>query len=187
MAMSSAGPSPLRTLSAAQQRESVWADARQRVYALMVTTRVPGLRERLARADVDDWDGLWSGELDAAERAAAPVLVSLKRESAFTDWLLLEATSSFAGWGSLAQSRLPFPAMRTHCRALCKAQLPNGQAVRIDWMDPELMDALLPLAAPDQLQRVYSGFDALITPSAQGWTQWSTSAGQLMRQTTGVA
>ena len=37
-----------------------------------------------------------TGELDAQERPAAPVLVTLKRESAFTDWLLREAAASFA-------------------------------------------------------------------------------------------
>ena len=56
---------PATALSLEQRRESLWADARHRVYALMVTARVPGLRERLARGDVDDWDGLWTGELDA--------------------------------------------------------------------------------------------------------------------------
>lgn len=185
--MTTAEPLPPRLLSLAQQRESLWSDPQQHVYAVMVATKVPGLRERLAQSDVDDWDGLWTGELDAEERAAAPVLVTLKRESGFTTWLLAEAAAAFAGWGVLAQSRLPFLAMRTHGRALCKAQLPNGQAIRIDWMDPEVMEALLPVAAPDQLQRVYVGFDALVTTSADRWTRWSLSGVQLLRQTTGVA
>ena len=187
MAMTAAEPAPLGALSLAQQRESLWADSRQRVYAMMLTAKVPGLRERLAQSDVDDWDGLWTGELDADERAAAPLLVTLKRQSAFTDWLLLEAAPGFGGWGAIAQSKLPFLAMRMHGRALCKAQLPNGQAIRIDWMDPEVMEALLPVAAPDQLARVYAGFDALVTLSAERWTRWSVSGGRLMRQTTGVA
>jgi hypothetical protein len=76
--------------------------------------------------------------------------------------------------------------MRTHARALCKAQLPNGQAIRIDWMDPEVMEALLPLAAPDQLERVYAGFDALVTLGTDRWTRWSVSAARLVRETTGV-
>jgi len=185
--MTNAELPPPSVLSLAQQRESLWADARQRVYALMVAAKVPGLRQRLAQGDVDDWDGLWTGELDADERAAAPVLVTLRPESAFTDWLLTEAATGFGAWGSIAQSRLPFLAMRTHGRALCKAQLPNGQAIRIDWMDPEVMEALLPVAAPDQLQRVYAGFDTLVTLGVDRWTRWSVSAGRLTRQVTGVA
>jgi hypothetical protein len=180
-------PPPTRSVSLAQQRESLWADARQQVYALMVTPKVPGLRERLAQSDVDDWDGLWTGELDPEDRAAAPLLVTLKRESAFTDWLLAEAAQGFGSWGALAQSRLPFLAMRAHARALCKAQLPNGHSIRVDWMDPEVMEALLPLAASDQLERLYAGFDTLHTLSAQRWTRWSLSAAQLVRETSGVA
>jgi hypothetical protein len=185
--MAAVEPPPLRTLSLAQQRESLWADTRHQVYAFMVAPKVPALRERLAQADVDDWDGLWTGELDPEERVAAPLLVTLKRESAFTDWLLVEAARGFGRWGALAQSRLPFLAMRTHARALCKAQLPNGQAIRIDWMDPEVLEALLPLSAPDQLERVYAGFDALVTLGADRWTRWSVSAARLVRETTGVA
>ena len=187
MATTTREPQPLNTLSAEQQRESLWGDAQQRVYAVVVTAKVPGLRERIAQGGVDDWDGLWTGELDAAERAAAPVLVTLKRQSVFTDWLLFEVAASFADWGAIAQSRLPFLAMRSHARALCKAQLPNGQAIRIDWMDPDVMEALLPVAAPDQLQRVYAGFDTLVTMSADRWTRWSVSGAGLVRQANGVA
>jgi len=175
------------TLSLPQQREWLWADARQRVYALMVTSKVPGLRERLAQGGVDDWDGLWTGELEADERAAAPLLVTLRRDSPFTDWLLAEAALSFVGWGAIAQSRLQFLAMRTHSRALCKAQLPNGQAIRVNWMDPEVMEALLPVAAPEQLQHAYSGFDVLVTMTADRWTRWSLSGTRLLCEATGVA
>jgi hypothetical protein len=178
---------PANALSLAQQRESLWADARQRVYALLVASKVPGLRERLAQGGVDDWDGLWTGELDAGERAAAPLLVTLRRESPFTDWLLAEAAGSFAGWGAIAQSRLPFLAMRTHSRALCKAQLPNGQAIRVDWMDPDVLEALLPVASPEQLQRAYAGFDVLVTLTPQRWTRWSMGGARLVREATGLA
>ena len=178
---------PANALSPAQQRESLWGDAQQRVYALMVSAQVPGLRERLAQGGVDDWDGLWTGELDANERAAAPLLVTLRRNSPFTDWLLSEVAASFAGWGAIAQSRLPFLAMRTHCRALCKAQLPNGQATRINWMDPDVMEALLPVASPEQLQRAYAGFDVLVTMTTDRWTRWSLSGVRLVRESIGRA
>jgi len=184
--MPTAEPPPSSSLSLAQQRASLWADARQHVYALLVGSKVPGLRERLAAGDVDDWDGLWTGELDAEERAAAPVLVTLRKESSFTDWLLAEAATAFEGWGAIAQSRLPFLAMRMHGRALCRAQLPNGQSIRIDWMDPDVMEALLPLAAPDQLERAYAGFDTLLTLRKDRWTRWSVEGARLVRQATGV-
>ena len=178
---------PASTLSLPQQRDSLWADAQRRVYALMVASKVPGLRERLAQGGVDDWDGLWTGELEPDERAAAPLLVTLKRESPFTDWLLGEAARSFVAWGAIARSSLPFLAMRTHCRALCKAQLPNGQSIRVNWMDPDVMEAMLPVAAPEQLQQAFSGFDVLVTLTADRWTRWSLSSSHLIREATGVA
>ena len=177
---------PSSTLSLAQQRQSLWADDGHRVYALIVGAKVPGLREQLATADVDDWDGLWTGELDDAERAAAPLLVALKKKSPFTDWLLTEAAQSFAGWGALALGKLPFLAMRSHGRALCRAQLPNGQAIRIDWMDPDVMEALLPVAGADMLQRVYAGFDMLVTLQPGRWTRWSLQGADLVRTTSGA-
>src|SRR5262245_58422057 len=178
---------PPNTLSLAQHRDALWADARHKVYGLIVATKVPGLRERIAQGDVDDWDGLWTGDLDADERAAAPLLVTLKRQSAFTDWLLTEAASNFGAWGVLAQSKLTFLAMRMHGRALCKARLPNGQAIRVDWMDPEVLEALLPVAAPEQLDQVFAGFDALVTLATDRWTRWSVSGARLIRDVAGVA
>lgn len=168
--------------SPAQLRESLWADGRQRLYAVLIGARVPGLRERLAKADVDNWDGLWTGELTTEERAAAPVLVTLRRRSAFTDWVLDEAAAGFPGWGALVRSPRPFLSMRSHGRALCKALLPNGQAVRIDWMDPEVMEALMPGAAPDQLQQVFADIDAMLTLQPRLWTTWRCETGRLSRQ-----
>jgi hypothetical protein len=178
------------TLSLAQLRESLWTDARHRVYALVIGSKVPGLRARLAAADVDDWDGLWTGELEPDEREAAPALVTLRRGSAFGDWLLGEAAATFAHWGALAPSALSFLAMRSACRALCKAQLPGGQAIRIDWMDPEVMDALLPVAPADQLQRVIgpgAAFEQLLTLAPAQWTRWSASTGRLVRHSGALA
>ena len=187
MSANSLETAPSNALSLAQQRDSLWADAQQRVYALMLASKVPGLRERLGQGGVDDWDGLWTGELEADERAAAPLLVTLRRESPFPEWLLGDAAESFPGWGAIAQSRLPFLAMRTHSRALCKAQLPNGQAIRINWMDPDVMEALLPVASPEQLQRAYGGFDVLVTMTTDRWTRWSVSGVRLVCQTTALA
>lgn len=178
-------PTPA-VLSLGQQREMLWSDPRHTVYAVILAARIPGLRARFTQDAVDDWDGLWTGELDADERVKAPVLVTLRPDAAFTDWLLGEAAADFGAWGVIALSQMPFLAMRMHGRALCKAQLPNGQAIRIDWMDPEVMEALLPVAAPDQLQRVFAGFDALITVGIERWTRWTFGTGGLAREDRGV-
>ena len=77
--------------------------------------------------------------------------------------------------------------MRTHARALCKGQLPNGQVIRIDWMDPDVMEALLPVAPPDQILQVFAAFDALLTIDGERWSRWSLEAARLVRHVSVVA
>lgn len=186
MARADAGEAPMVMRSLAQQREALWADARQRVYAALAGGRIADLRDRLASADVDDWDVLWTGELDPAERAAAPLLVTLRRVSAFTDWLLADAARDFGAWGALLLSPAPFLVVRERGRALCRAQLPNGQSIRVDWMDPQVLEVLLTAASPDQLQRAFASIDALVSLAPDRWTRWSAPLGRLSRDATGV-
>lgn len=181
-----ADAAPAATLSLAQQVEALWADARRRVYAALVGARIADLQQRLAGADVDDWDVLWTGELDPVERASAPVLVTLRRDSAFTDWLLADAARDFGAWGVLVLSPASFLVVRERGRALCRAQLPNGQSIRVDWMDPEVIEVLLSAASPDQLQRAFASIDALVSLTPDRWTRWTVQLGRLGRQTTGV-
>ncbi len=180
------GETPPVALSLAQQRESLWADHRLKVYAVIRGSRIAGLRERLARADVADWHGLWTGELEPEEQAAAPVLVLLRPVSAFTDWLIAKGALDFPAWGVLVLSANPFLAMRAHGRALCKAQLPGGEPLRLDWADPEVLGVVLPAAPLPQLQRVFSGMDAVVAPEVGRWTRWSLPLGRLQVQHTAV-
>lgn len=179
--MATAEP-PVAALSPAQLREALWADHRLKVYAVLRGSRIADLRERLSRADVSDWHGLWTGELEPEERAAAPVLVLLRPVSAFTDWLLAKAALDFPGWGLLVHSASPFLTLRAHGRSLCRAQLPDGQTLRLDWADPEVLAALLPLAPLPQLQRIFAGLETLIAPEVGRWTRWSLPLGRLQVQ-----
>ncbi len=183
--MAAAEP-PITVLSLAQQREALWAHTGHKVYAVIMGSRVPGLRQRLAQADVEDWHGLWTGELEPDEQAAAPVLVLLRQASAFTDWLLAKGDADFPGWGVLVQSACTFLAMRSHGRALCKAQLPGGEPLRLDWADPEMLAALLPLAPLPQLQRVFQAVETIVFAQAERWTRWSFPLGRLQVQHSGV-
>lgn len=190
MATASPAPpaaAPTQTLSRAQLRDALWLDSRHTVYAVVMGHRVAGLQAKLAAADVDDWDILWMGELDDSEDAAAPALVTLRRDSPFTAWLLDEADADLGPWGVLLLSTQRFIPLRTKGRELCRAQLPNGQAIRLDWMDPEILQALLPVAPADQLQRVFYGFDAIVCTGTRAWTRYSVSAGRLVQQNFSVA
>lgn len=182
--------SPAATLSPAQLKAALWSDADQRVYALVRGRCIADLPARLEQAqagdELDDFDCLRPGALSAAERAAAPWLVQLKRDSALTDWLLFAADRDHGaaagregGWGLIARSALPFLALRAHARELGRARLPDGREIALEWMDPEVLQALLASAAPDQLDRAFAGVDEFIVAGAAQWRHASAALGQL--------
>ncbi|MFY7857887.1 MAG: DUF4123 domain-containing protein [Rubrivivax sp.] len=186
------GSEPTTALTLPQWREALWGDRGQRVYAVLMGSRVSDLATRLAADEVEDWDLLWPGQLDAAARAAAPVVASLRppaagRPSPFVDWLLDAAAREFGGWGALVRSRGGFLPVRRQARALCQARLPDGASIRVDWMDPEMLDLLLPVAPADQLSQVFTVFDDVWSPGPQRWTRWTGTAGRIAQRHIGVA
>jgi hypothetical protein len=173
-------------LALVQLVQSLWADELQTVYAVVLGSRVPGLRERLADADAGDWDSLWSGELEPGEVDTAPHLVQLHRDSPFSAWLAAEAAAGFGDWGVFVRSKLPFLAMRTAGRQLCQASLPDGEPIRLDWADPAVLTTLLPLAPPMQLARVFKDIDSIVVAGSAEWTQLAAPLGRLQVQRSGV-
>lgn len=176
----------MATLSLAQQVESLWGDAQQRVYAVVRGACVPDLRERLSAADVDDWDGLWTGELEPDEVAAAPHLVALRAGSTFAGWLAAEAAKTYGEWGLFVRSPRPFIPLRTHGRALCRAAWPDGREQRLDWADPAVLLTLLPLAPRTQLEFVFGGIEQIVIAGAGEWTRIGAPLGRLAIAKSGV-
>jgi hypothetical protein len=168
-------------LSPQQFKQALWADDGASVYAVVIGDRVPDLQQRLQAAGIDDWDRLWTGELDAAQQQAAPVLLALQRGSAFADWLVDRAYSDLGPWGLLLLSAQPVLPLRQHGRDLCEARLPDGDEIRLDWMDPEVALALLPVAAPDQLRGCFAALQALVLPQPHGWV-WLRLDGARLEQ-----
>jgi hypothetical protein len=153
---------------------------------VVLGSRVPGLRQQLAQADVQDWDGLWEGELEPEETEAAPHLVLLKREAAFTQWLMAEAATAFGGWGLLVRSARSFLQMRSHGRALGRATLPDGHALRLDWADPPVLEAVLPLARPEQLEQVFTAVESIVITAPAEWTRHTLVMGKLVSERSAV-
>lgn len=182
--MSAAAESTEATLSRAQLKASLWADDRLRVYAVPMGTRIPDLPAMLEGAQLPDHHCLRPGALSEAEAQRAAYLVQLGRESPFTDWLLFEA-AALGDWGVLVRSASPMIALRGHLRGLCQAQAPDGRGIELDWMDPEILRALLPLFGARELAAFMGPMQSLTIPGAGSWTQYGVLAGQLqMRQTT---
>ena len=170
-------------LSRDQLKAALWADASTRVYAIVLGRVVGGLPERLAAAEksseLASYDCLWPGALKPLQRQQAPYLVALKPETPFTDWLLFEATAGFGDWGVLLRSDRPFLALRAHCRSSSQAQLPDGCAIGLEWMDPAVLRAILPLAPGDQLEDLFAPMATLVICGPQSWTFCAQQFGRL--------
>jgi hypothetical protein len=169
-------------LAAAQHKVALFADAELLVYAVIMGERVGDLASRLAAADVVDFDCLVPGALEPEVQRRAPYLALLKPESAFTDWLLFEAGDGFGDWGLLVRGTGRLLAMRKHLRGLLEATLPGGQTIAFDWMDPELLFAVLPLFGAAELTAFFGPVRTLVVPGNALWRHAEVRMGRLARR-----
>ena len=177
--MSVAAAETAAALSPEQLLSGLWADARLRVYGMVLGSRMAGLPDRLAQADGLDYHCLVPGALSPAQRVRAPYLVELRPDSSFARWLLLEAAAGFAEWGVVARSSARMLELRSHARDLRSAVSPEGRIFRLDWMDPVVLDVLLSSATPEQLQAIFGRLDALTVTTPQRWREYRLTAGRL--------
>lgn len=180
-------PSPVTLaapMAAAQHKAALWADAGQNVYAVMMGSRIPDLTARLATAgaELGDYDCLLPGALTADVQRDAPYLVLLKADTAFTDWLLFEATASLGDWGLVLRSPVRLLPLRNHLRGLLRALLPGGQSVAFDWMDPPVLQAVLPLFGPAELSAFFGPVQSLTMPGAQSWRHAEPVSGRVLHR-----
>jgi len=173
----------LPALEPAQLKAQLWADPAQQVHAVLMGSRLPGLPARLhgelAANEIDDYDCLLPGALTRAQQEAAPYLARLRPDAAFTDWLLFEAAPTLGAWGVLASSQVPMMALRSHLRGLRAARLPDGATITLDWMDPEVLQLLLPLFDAAALGTFMGPVATWVMPGNGLWTVARASAGRL--------
>lgn len=157
--------------SISQLKEFLWAQEDHAAFAVVNGQVVPGLPGLLEEADVPGWDCLWRGEQEPEQAEVAPYVVALAPESAFTDWLLGEATSTYPGWGLIGVGPVNLLGMREHGRRLLKVETPEGQAIEWTWFDPVLWAGLLPKLDEAQLLEAYGPLYDWVVPGARSW-QW---------------
>lgn len=174
---------PLPALAPAQHKAQLWADDSQQVFAVVMGERVPDLPARLAGADVIDHDCLLPGALEPELQRRAPYLVQLKRESAFTDWLLFEAGAGLGDWGVLVCSPAKRLFLRSHLRGLLQARTPEGQQIALDWMDPQVLQIILPRFDAAALSAFMGPVQSYVIAGAQHWFTASLNLGQLQSRT----
>ncbi|MGS0756581.1 DUF4123 domain-containing protein [Roseateles sp. GG27B] len=160
------------------------------VFAVLMGSRVPNLSTRLAgaldKAELIDFDCLLPGALDEEAQARAPYLVQLKANSAFSDWLLFEAAAGLGDWGLIVLSVAKLLPLRAHLRSLLQAQAHDGTRFALDWMDPVILQALLPLFETTELIKFLGPLHTLVIPAATQWSWFSqlpTQPGQLLART----
>jgi hypothetical protein len=174
-------------LAAAQHKAALWADGGLHVHAVMMGARVPDLPGRLAAADLVDWDCLLPGALAPDVQQRAPYLARLKADSPFTDWLLFEAGAELGEWGVLVRSPGRLTVLRNHLRGLLEAQVPGGQRIAFDWMDPPLLQAVLPLFGSAELAAFFGPVQSLVVPGVQLWSHAELAAGRLLQRAVPLA
>lgn len=172
-------PPPAGPLAPAQHKAALWADPSLAVYAVAMGRRIADLPGRLAGVGLVGVECLRPGALTAAEQHDAPHLVPLRASSAFADWLLFEAAVDFPDWGVVVRSPArPMP-LRNHLRDLSRASLPGGQPIDLDWMDPPLLQALLPGFGAAELTDFFGPVRSFTVPGAASWRHAEAPHGRL--------
>jgi Domain of unknown function (DUF4123) len=164
-----------------QLQSMLWSSPQARVHAIINGRVVPGLAQRLEKADVQGWQCLRPGALPPDEMAAAPYVAELKPDADFTRWLLSEAWAIHPGWGVVAVGPLNLLRMREHARRLLKVGLPDGSDSPWLWYDPALWEGLLPRLDGDQLMRVYGDLTDWVVTTPTEWRWHTLNAGRLVQ------
>jgi hypothetical protein len=169
--------------SPAQLRSSLWARQGARIHAVIDGLVVPGIAEKLKSADVPGWDCLQRGALTPAQEQQSAYLAELKEASAFTNWLLDEATPTYPGWGVLMVSTRALLPMREHCRSIGEVITPDGERRAWRWYDPDVLRTVLPAFLAGQLDEFFAAGQTIVVPAVDSWTWFGVEQGVLSTDT----
>jgi hypothetical protein len=60
--------------------------------------------------------------------------------------------------------------------------MPDGRRIALDWMDPAVMRAVLPLAGPAELTAFFGPVRSLVVPGRQAWQHAELQMGRLAQR-----
>ena len=150
------------------------------VYAILDGAR----DERIYRAVYDshlDHECLFAGELSYDLALAAPYLVELERDAAFTRWLLEE------GWGQsfgvFAWSHTGLEAMRRHCRRTLQVKDEAGRRLFFRFYDPRVLRVYLPTCNAAELREVLGPVTRFVAEGPAGQVTSYELGGKPLRVT----
>lgn len=149
--------------------EHVRVDLSCELYAVLCGAQLTGLQALLRQLGADRCDPLWTGLLDPGEAAASPVLCRVPRGGELQEWLFRQLCGDLAHLGVLLLSGATYLQVRAHCRDLCTARSSDGEVLRLDWMDPQVLELLVPLLEPRQASELLGPHAQLLIPGVQSW------------------
>ena len=100
-----------------------------------------------------EYECLYRGELEPDLAAAAPYLVRLEKDHAFTYWLLGKGWGD--SWGVFVQSAAGLRDLRQHFRKFLMVYDPNVRPVYFRYYDPRVLRAYLPTCNATDLETVF--------------------------------
>jgi hypothetical protein len=135
------------------------------VYAVL-----DGARDsRIYRAVYDsrlEYECLFTGELTYDLAEAAPYLVRLQRDAAFTRWLLEQCWGRSVGL--FAWTRADLETMRRHFRRLLRVQDERGKSLYFRYYDPRVLRPYLPTCTVHELREVLGPIGRLLVEGEAG-------------------
>ena len=130
----------------------LFAEGNASVYAILDGASVEELLDRLHRYE-PEFICLYRGELEPDLVHVAPYLVRLKRQSAFTDWILETGWGNH--WGIFAVAPSGLTVMRQHFRRFLTVHDSQGSPMLFRYYDPRVLRSYLPTCNPQELGEMF--------------------------------
>lgn len=138
-----------------------------KVYALLDGARDPRI-ESLVRNSQAEFACLYAGELAPSLSAAAPYLLHLDPQQAYT-WELLE-DSWGQSWGCfvMAPAQVALDDLRGHFRTLLRVTDADGNLLVFRFYDPRVLRVYLPTCTPQERAAIFGPASKLIAEAGNG-------------------
>jgi len=122
-------------------------------YAVLDGASIPDLLEHLYADPRPEFVCLYRGELEPDIAEVAPYLVRLRRDTPFTDWLLVEGWGKH--WGIFAITTANLMTMRKHFRTFLMVKTTEGKSLYFRYYDPRVLPRFLPTCTAEEIATVF--------------------------------
>ncbi|MEM7260867.1 MAG: DUF4123 domain-containing protein [Planctomycetota bacterium] len=137
------------------------------VYAVLDAAGIPGLPDLLREHGLPHCC-LFSGKLEPGVAEAAPYLVELERESAFTELVFGDGWSEAWGLFATFDGSIGFRDVRRHFRTFLRVRGPKGKVVFFRYYDPRVLRLYVPTCESNELESILGPATRLAVESADG-------------------